>query len=303
LSIVEQALKKFQQAREAPGSRHFRDTPALGVIREVPEQEQAASTGLPPPPRRVVHLDLAAMLAAGFLPPDSQRRRIDGQFRHIKRPLLDSARGDGTDPGHRGRLIMVGSSMPGEGKTFTSVNLAISMAQERDTTVLLVDADVAKPHITRMFGLEGEPGLLEALQDGDVDPEGLVLPTDIPGLSLLPAGRPVDNATELLASERMRACVRRLDEARGSSRLVLFDSPPLLLTNESRVLARLVNQIVLVVRAGETPQQAVFDAIDCLGEQKSVGLVLNQSEMSESSGYYYRHGTYGSYGVYGDSAE
>jgi Mrp family chromosome partitioning ATPase len=85
--------------------------------------------------------------------------------------------------------------------------------------------------------------------------------------------------------------------------LALFDSPPLLLTNESRVLAQLMGQIVLVVRAGETPQQAVFDAINCLGEQQSIGLVLNQSELKEVSGYYYRQGAYASYGAYGDRAE
>jgi len=101
----------------------------------------------------------------------------------------------------------------------------------------------------------------------------------------------------------MRAIVHRLDEVRGQGRLTLLDSPPLLLTNESRVLAQLVDQVVLVVRAGETPQQAVLDAIDCLGDQTSIGLVLNQSEMRESGGYYYRHGAYASYGSYGYGAE
>lgn len=299
MSIVEQAIRKLQDSRRAAGLVPDRG-PALGVLREV--EDARADDGHPVrlPPRRIVQVDKLQLDAAGFLPPDHKQRQIGDQFRHIKRPLLAAALGRGMDPVANGRLIMLASSLPGEGKTFTSVNLALSMALEKDISVLLVDADVAKPHISRMFGIDGEPGLLEALQDESLDVESLILPTDVPGLSLLPAGKPSETATELLASERMQEVVNALGAAREKNRVVLFDSPPLLLTSESRALAQPMGQVVLVVQAARTPQHAVFDAIDCLGGQKPVALVLNQSEVVEAAGYYYRNGAYGNYATYGD---
>jgi len=214
------------------------------------------------------------------------------QFRQIKRPLVANALGRGTPQLPNGQLIMLASALPGDGKTFTSVNLALSLAMEKDVRILLVDADVAKPHISKIFGVEGEPGLLDVLRDEHVDVESVIMSTDVPGLSILPAGRASETATELLASPRMEAVVARLGSI-DAMRIVLFDSPPLLLTTESRALAGQVGQIVLVVAAGVTPQQAVLDALELLGERKSIGLVLNQSEEGEQAGYhrYYGSGT------------
>lgn len=299
MSLVELALKKLQETRRAVSSESLRDVP-LGVIRDVAAPAAVAPDGRPVPPRRVVQLDRTALVRAGFLPPDTKQRQIADQFRHVKRPLLAAALGRGVEPLPNGRMIMLASSLPGEGKTFVSVNLAISMSLERDISVVLVDADVAKPHISRLFGIDGEPGLLEALQDDRIDIESLILPTDIPKLSVLPAGKPVDTATELLASERMRSIVARLSTNHDRSRVVIFDSPPLLLTSESRVLAQPMGQVVLVVQAGKTPQHAVQDAIRCLGEHKPVSLLLNQSEAVSEAGYYYRDGSYGEYARYGE---
>src|SRR5690606_20325175 len=103
--------------------------------------------------------------------------------------------------------IMMASALPGDGKTFTSINLALSMSRERDSSVVLVDADVAKPHISRIFGVDKEPGLLDALTDKSDDLESLILPTDVGGLSILPAGGHRDNAAELFASAAMRQLV------------------------------------------------------------------------------------------------
>jgi protein-tyrosine kinase len=160
------------------------------------------------------------------------------------------------------------------------------MAREKDHSVLLVDADVIKPHVSRLFGVEKEPGLLDLLANPDLDPRSLILPTDIPGLTFLPAGTAAENATELLASARMREVVAQLS-AMDPSRVVLLDTLPILLTSESRVLATLVGQIVLVVKAGVTPQHAVADALNAIGEGKSVSLVLNQAELTGPMGYYY----------------
>lgn len=298
MSLVEQALKKLQETRRAVSGETRRDAP-LGVIREIAVAAPSSGDGATPPPHRVVQLDRAALIRAGFLPPDHKQRQIADQFRHVKRPLLAAALGRGVDALPNGRMIMIASSLPGEGKTFASVNLALSMSLERDISVVLVDADVAKPHISRLFGIGDEPGLLEALQDDRLDIESLILPTDIPKFSVLPAGKPTDTATELLASRRMQAVVARLAASQDRMRVVIFDSPPLLLTSESRVLAQPMGQVVLVVHAGKTPQHAVQDAIAVLGENKPISLLLNQSEAVSEAGYYYRDGTYGDYARYG----
>jgi Mrp family chromosome partitioning ATPase len=187
---------------------------------------------------------------------------------------------------------MMASALPGDGKTFTSINLALSMARERDTSVVLIDADVAKPHISRIFGVDKEMGLLEALADSTIDVESLILPTDVRGLSILPSGRPNENATELMSSGRMTEIVTRII-SRDRSRIALFDSSPLLASSESRALAAVVGQVVLVVRAGRTPRQAVLDSITSLGDGKSIGLVLNQGRSGLAEGPY-------GYGAYGD---
>jgi len=299
MSLVEQALRKLQETRRAVSGTPRRDTP-LGVIREIAPDSPLSADGKAQSPRRMVHLDRVALVRAGFLPPDHKQRQIADQFRHVKRPLLAAALGRGVEPLPNGRMIMLASSLPGEGKTFVSVNLALSMSLERDISVLLVDADVAKPHISRLFGIDSEPGLLEALQDDGLDVESLVLPTDIPKFSVLPAGKPTDTATELLASRRMQALVSRLASSQDRMRVVIFDSPPLLLTSESRVLAQPMGQVVLVVHAGKTPQHAVHDSIACLGEGKPISLLLNQSEAVSEAGYYYRDGSYGAYARYGE---
>jgi exopolysaccharide/PEP-CTERM locus tyrosine autokinase len=195
---------------------------------------------------------------------------------------------------------MVASAVPGEGKTFTSVNLAMSLAAERDLSVLLVDADVAKPHISSVLGLGKEPGLLDCIQNESLDVESLIVETDVERLSVLPAGPVTEAATELLASARMADIVRALGRA-DPNRIVVFDSPPLLLTSESRVLSTIVGQIVLVVTAGETPQQAVLGALSHIGEGKTIGLVLNQSV--GDTGAQYQYPGYGSYGESSTLAE
>jgi len=253
--------------------------------------------GSPPVPERIVDVDEDALRASGLLPPQHQARRIAEQYRQIKRPLVANAIGRGTARLPNAHLIMMASAMPGEGKTFTSINLAFSMASEKDVRVLLVDADVAKPHISRLLGLDKERGLLDALQDPLADVEAMVLPTSVPGLSVLPAGKWSDHATELLASARMHEVVASIGR-RDPNRIVLFDSPPLLLTTESQALAQVVGQIVLVVCANKSPQHVVLDAISHLGENRAISLVLNQSVASSDSSYYY----YG-YGQSRDSSD
>lgn len=288
MSLVERALKKLQESRAAESRAADAQAARAPVVLPTPAARPAA----PEPTTEVLHLDRASLRAAELLPPVEAERRMAQEYRHIKRPLIANALGRGVAAMSNGRVILVASALPGDGKTFTAMNLALSMALEKDISVLLVDADVLRPHLSRLLGVGTEPGLLDALRDENLDVESLILRTDVPGLSVLPAGRPSDTATELLASSRMEALVRVLSEG-NRSRIVVFDSSPLLPTTESRVLSTVVGQVVLVVGAGSTPQQAVIDAVNLIGEGKHIGLVLNQSDEESRAGYYNQYGQYG----------
>ncbi len=198
--------------------------------------------------------------------------------------------GKGLEPLPNGRLIMVASAMPGEGKTFTAINLAFSIAMEKDLHVVLVDADVAKPQISKMFGVDAEKGLLDAVADPAIDVEQLIIPTDVPNLFLLPAGKLSEQATELLASDRTIAAMDRLLQ-KDKSRIILFDSPPLLLTTEAPALAQIVGQVVVVVCADSTEQHTLVHALSYLPEGCSPSLILNQTTAKSAGSYYYGYGT------------
>jgi len=299
MSLVEKALSKFKASSPAPAQQPTpRPTLRVGQVVDV-DRQKPATTALPQPRAaignglRTVRIDHEALRTGGFLPPEQHERELAHQFRTIKRPLIRHAfpadgAGFGTSTA-TGRSIMVSSALPGEGKTFTAVNLALSLAMEKDHSVLLVDGDVAKPNISQIFGAGGEPGLLDLLASAERRVESVILTTDTPRLSLLPAGKQSELATELLASARMRqvlAALERLDP----HLLVVFDSPPILLTSEARVLAGLFEQVVLVVRAGTTQQQAVLDAVEAIGTKPGLRLVLNQAHRAGAASNYYGYG-------------
>lgn len=310
MSLVERALRKLQESRAQDAAQdHSRPVSAvpLPVAREVqaapaaapnpvaaPNIEPNAEKRVWNPSGRVIAIDRDALRTMELLPPMNVEHLIASQYQQIKRSLIASAIGKNGTAIENGHLIMVASALPGEGKTFTSVNLALSMALEQDTDVLLVDADVAKPHISRIFGLQADRGLLDLLVDRNLPAESAILPTNVPGLSILPAGKQIATATEMLASTRMEELVAELSPP-GTRRIVLFDSPPLLLSTESRALVHAVGQVVLVVRAQFTARKAVLDAIELLGDTKPISLILNQSDLPPSTGYY-------GYGSYGDTA-
>ena len=228
----------------------------------------------------------------GYITPEDEVSNLAEQYRAIKRPLLINATGKGPAPIENGNLIMVVSAMPGEGKTFTSLNLALSMAMERDTTVLLIDGDVGNPSLSRLVDLADQPGLTDVLLDS-VGLAEVISDSNIRGLKVLPAGQIHPNSTELLASDRMVALTKEL-ATRYPNRIVLFDSPPLLITSQAAVLAHQMGQIVVVVDAGETPQQTVIDAIEMLDKNKVIGTVLNKQRWKFGQryyGYYYGYGS------------
>ncbi len=236
-----------------------------------------------------MRLDLTALRNAGYLPEIGLERRFADHYRQIKRPLIEKALSGAKDA----RVILVTSALPGDGKTFTSFNLALSMARERDISVLLVDADAPRARVSDVLGLRKARGLLDALADESLDVESLVTRTDVRGLDVLPAGRFIDNTTELFASERMGQIATRL-ASRNPRRLIILDSAPLLASSEARALTRLPGQVVLVARAGTTPRQAVVDAIAHLDKQKLQGVIVNQVPVRKIGSGYYEYGSYGS---------
>lgn len=289
MSLVEQAIARLKSQR--PGG--IKPSSATGAA-----QKSAVSLADPVDDNaslaKRLTIDAQALRAAGYLPEKEKDRQFADHYRRIKRPLIEKALSGNSECGDP-RIIMVASAVPGDGKTFTSINLAFSMALERDISVLLVDSDVTKQHITGIFGLRDRKGLLDALVDESSDAESLIVPTSTRGFSVLPAGRRMEGTAELVSSNRMRQIVTHLC-ARNPRRILLLDSPPLLITNEGRAIVKIAGQVVLVVRAGETPRHAVQAAIGMFDEKQAGGLVLNQVKVGLTEGYY----GYGAYGTAGD---
>jgi exopolysaccharide/PEP-CTERM locus tyrosine autokinase len=294
MSKIQDALRKLQTDpinRQSRSSGEKKTNP-VGKVNVASRTEDDAKTSNPKAPS--VTVDFELLREAELLAPERQQRHIADQYRLIKRPLLNNVLGQSADQSENANLIMVASALSGDGKTFNCINLALSMATEKDMSVVLVDADVAKPHVSKLFGLENEPGLIDVLVKPDCDVGEVIAETNIPGLQILPAGRHDDNAAELLASQRMKSVIDVMSR-RYPDRIVIFDSPPLLQTSEARVLASLMGQIVLVIRSGATPQHAVQAAYESLDPDKAISVILNQSNKGFGGESY---GSYG-YGRYG----
>ena len=290
MSIIEKVLDKQRRERLAetqaeqaqPGARRRETVTPVAPVADTPPRERR-------PRRESISVSTESLRDEGILPAAAVADRLTEQFRRIKWPLLEAVVARDAAQTPPANVIMVTSSVADEGKTFTSFNLAVSIAREKDFEVLLIDADVAKRHLTRVLASQDRPGLTEAVGDPAIDPEDLVVDTGIPGLSFLPAGRRNEHAPELFASQRMGEIVSAFGKS-DRQRIVLFDSSPLLATNESQVLARLVDQIVLVVRAESTPQPVVLEAVGLLDKSRQIRCVLNQARTSHMTEYYYGYG-------------
>jgi receptor protein-tyrosine kinase len=223
-----------------------------------------------------------------MITPDGERTVIAECFRRIKRQILMNVASPRTDA-LPANLVLVTSALPGEGKTYCAVNLAISIALEMDRTVLLVDGDVAKPSIPQVLGLEATKGLMDILIDRRIDLGDVLMKIDIGKLTLMPVGTPHKHATELLASDTMRKLLHELVE-RYHDRIVIFDSPPLLAASEAGVLASHAGQIVVVVEAGKTSEAALKDALGRIDASRVTGLLLNKGDRPAIA---YGYGGYG----------
>jgi exopolysaccharide/PEP-CTERM locus tyrosine autokinase len=287
MSLVERAIARLRLANDGK--------PVTVPTLPVNDAQPSAAPPAAPTPARYLDIDSGALRASGYMPESARERLFAEQYRQVKRPVIDKALAAPSGSLRDSRFVMVTSALPGDGKTFTTINLALSIARERDVSVLLIDADTPKQHISDIFGLRGIPGLTDALIDEKLDVESLVLGTNIRGLSILPSGLFVEGAAELLSSARMRQLIANLT-ARSPRRILLVDSPPLLITSEGRALLKIAGQALLVVRASHTPRRAVEEAVALFAGDQAGGIVLNQANMGITEGYY-GYGGYGSYGV------
>lgn len=248
----------------------------------------AATGHIPSSGRPVIQLDFDYLKGRGFLVPDDKTSKIHQEFRLVKRRLLDNAFGRLRPVVGNGRLIMVTSSLPSEGKTFSAINLAISIAIGGEHPVLLIDADIARPSVSNTLQLDipDEVGLTDYLEDPTIPISELLHETSVPGLSLMTAGHLNHRPVDLLASNNMAQLVERL-KTMLPHHVIIFDTPPLLPVTETRSLSALVGQVMLVVAAGETPRSAVNESLLQLENCEAVGLLFNKAPVQPKAPAYY----------------
>lgn len=292
MSKIVDALRKIQSGGpDAAGTRQESMRRKMGRIEPnngsgVSFTDDTASLPAVSGPSRFVNIDFDAMREAGLLAPADEAKIFEDEYRVIKRPILANAFGKGSKSVENGHVVLVTSALAGDGKTFTCINLALSLAKELDSSVLLLDADLPKPHVSTLFDAEEEPGLLDYLHGTVNGIEDIELGTSIDGLTIVPAGTSREHATELLSGQRMAEFLEKVHR-RNPKQIILIDSPPLLQTTESRALSAIAGQVVLIVRAGTTPKEAVKHAISTIDNDKPVNAVLNQVQFNRGSGYYY----------------
>lgn len=292
MSIIEKAFNKAKgqgqitnnQIQALKEDRNLLNVTVTGAEQEIGidvSKPSARSSG----ESKMAEIDWVRLAELGFVTPGDSNTQAIEEYRNIKRPLVNNAFGEASSGIDRANLILITSSVPGEGKTFTAINLALSIANERDKKVLLIDADVARPSVSKTLGIQSSPGLIEYLEGQDVEFSDIVLKTNMPGLRIIPAGKQHKHSTELLASNRMVLLAQQLSN-RYPDRIVIFDSPPLLAATQGQVLAELVGQVVLVIEAETTPQSMVMESASRLASCDVVLTVLNKAKSTGDAGYY-----------------
>ncbi|MEZ5529319.1 MAG: XrtA-associated tyrosine autokinase [Porticoccaceae bacterium] len=304
MSTIEKAVEKLGKSPAQPNQVRGAVAPDLekGSDQSLsPEQvspysvESALQSDIPV--KVDLELPFARLEEMGFVTPANPRSRIAEEYRAIKRPLLKNIDGQLAEDVPNINLIMVSSSYEGEGKTFSAINLMMSVSMEKDKTVLFVDSDIVKASAGKLLGIPNDaPGLIDLLENEQLGVEEVLLTTSLPNLRIIPAGKAHDHCNELFASERMKQLMAELS-LRYPDRVIIFDAPPFLQTNEASVLASFMGQIMFVVEAEKTPPDMVKQATSQFGRDKIVGLVLNKARNypwdNYTQGYGYGYG-YGS---------
>ena len=298
MSKIQDALQRLREQGDRPDRGPKRSGKASG--RPIPDTVvPIASKKKLEIPGEKFPLDEEALIRRGLLAPIEHALPVADEFRRIKRPLIDNAL-KGSDSGEHMNLIVVAGPVPGVGKTFCAMNLAASISLEREISVMLVDADVAKPHITSACGLADRPGLIDVLVDDSLSLDDVIIRTDLNDIQILPSGQKHGQSTELLASDRMAEVMSEIAR-RYPDRIIVMDSPPLLVTSEAQAVARQAGQVALVVECGRSTNQEIQDSLDVLDRDKAVNVIFNKSVHTGVGGYY--GGQYGDYGSYGFNTE
>lgn len=304
MSTIEKALAKQKQA-EQDRKKHLKLDSASHLQKNnepvtpvaIPDELEAKTiennekdVAIPKSDQNTIIINGDGLDKRGFIYSAKSAHHIQEEFRHIKRKLLNNAFGPASKTLKHSNLIMVSSSSPNEGKTYISINLALSIALEQDKTVLLVDADVLRPSLHRELEFESRKGLLEFLLDEVPSLSDVIYNTNIANLKLIPAGKPHHLTNELLASTRMATLAEELAE-RYPDRIVIFDCPPILGVTETPVLSSLVGQAVVVVEESKTKIDNVKKAVSQLDEDIAIGFVMNKTVRSKKDEYgYYGYG-------------
>ena len=188
--------------------------------------------------------------------------------------------------------LMVTSTLGGEGKSITALNLAIALAQEYDNTVLFIDADLRRSSAGAYLGVQSEPGLTDCLTNG-ANFGKAVVKTGIGKLSILPAGGKVSNPVELLSSVRMKEFLKEVKH-RYPDRYVIIDTPPVFYFAEAHAIASVVDGVIFVVREGHVPLHNLKESLNMLKDANILGVVYNDVEVNRNSSYhyYYNHTPY-----------
>ena len=305
-NTIEKALQK-QKQNKAAELENAKNAEEVDVAQELPAEaksvltanadivaeeittnaETTVTTDRKTPEQYGFTIDFERLDKNGHISLNGERKQINEEYREIKRKLLANSFGALSKTLHNPNIIMVTSSRPSEGKTFTATNLAMSIASEQDKTVLLVDADVLKPNVLRTLGLENRQGLMEYLKGDVEDIADVLYPTNIDKLKIIPAGRSHHLSTELLASQKMHDTVDEFAN-RYPDRIVIFDTPPLIGINESAILANFAGQAVVVVEEGRAKMSDIKLSVERLNPEMAIGFVVNKSVHNDTdgSGYY-----------------
>lgn len=298
MSTIEKALAKQKEAEQNQNNiQKTVENPELSSLKSTQKPQEMGSEkqskkdalNVETNPDDIV-LNGERLTERGFIYGADSTHHIQEEFRHIKRKLINNAFGPAAKTLHHSNLVMVSSSNPNEGKTFISINLALSIALEQDKTVLLVDADVLRPSLHRELEFDSKKGLLEYLLEETNSLSEVIYNTNIPNLKIIPAGKPHHLTNELLASTKMEHLAKELAE-RYPDRIVIFDCPPIIGVTETPVLSSLVGQAVIVVEESKTKIDDVKTAVSHLNEDIAIGFVMNKTIRSKKDVYgYYGYG-------------
>lgn len=245
------------------------------------ERPTSAAVAPPEPDRRTVFDRIDSRLAQKVVVDKRVMPASREQYRRLAASLHHAQAATGT------KVVMIASAMPAEGKTLTASNLALTFSESYQRTVLLIDGDLRKPGLHTVFGVDNSFGLADGLSSAEE--RKLPVQQVSARLSILTAGVASADPMAGLTSDRMR---RVLDEAREGFDWVLIDTPPVAFLSDANLLARMVDAAVMVVKAGSTPFEMVQRAIEAIGRDRTVGVVLNRADPGQDSAGYAYYNSY-----------